>query len=76
LFGAVPKWPKGEVCKTSIRGFDSHPRLQAFLQVLPSVRVFNPETQSVVMSAPFYFAKVIPADLSSANAVLRNSSMR
>src|SRR5713101_9036794 len=33
-FGAVPKWPKGEVCKTSIRGFESHPRLQAFL-VLP-----------------------------------------
>ena len=29
-FGAVPKWPKGEVCKTSIRGFESHPRLQAF----------------------------------------------
>src|SRR6266568_4871341 len=28
-FGAVPKWPKGEVCKTSIRGFESHPRLQA-----------------------------------------------
>jgi hypothetical protein len=28
LFGAVPKWPKGEVCKTSIRGFESHPRLQ------------------------------------------------
>src|SRR5229473_436757 len=27
-FGAVPKWPKGEVCKTSIRGFESHPRLQ------------------------------------------------
>src|ERR1700687_6112375 len=27
--GAVPKWPKGEVCKTSIRGFESHPRLQA-----------------------------------------------
>ena len=26
--GAVPKWPKGEVCKTSIRGFNSHPRLQ------------------------------------------------
>ena len=30
-FGAVPKWPKGEVCKTSIRGFESHPRLQIFL---------------------------------------------
>jgi hypothetical protein len=30
LFGAVPKWPKGEVCKTSIRGFESHPRLQDF----------------------------------------------
>src|SRR5207253_2863801 len=28
-FGAVPKRPKGEVCKTSIRGFESHPRLQA-----------------------------------------------
>jgi hypothetical protein len=27
--GAVPKWPKGEVCKTSIRGFESHPRLQS-----------------------------------------------
>lgn len=27
-FGAVAKWPKAEVCKTSIRGFDSHPRLQ------------------------------------------------
>ena len=27
-FGAVPKRPKGEVCKTSIRGFKSHPRLQ------------------------------------------------
>ena len=26
--GAVPKRPKGEVCKTSIRGFKSHPRLQ------------------------------------------------
>ena len=26
--GAVPKRPKGEVCKTSIRGFESHPRLQ------------------------------------------------
>ena len=25
--GAVPKRPKGEVCKTSIRGFESHPRL-------------------------------------------------
>jgi hypothetical protein len=30
LFGAVPKWPKGEVCKTSIRGFESHPRLHFF----------------------------------------------
>src|SRR2546426_525886 len=29
-FGAVPKRPKGEVCKTSIRGFESHPRLQSF----------------------------------------------
>ncbi len=29
-YGAVPKWPKGEVCKTSIRGFKSHPRLQRF----------------------------------------------
>ena len=29
-FGAVPKWPKGEVCKTSIRGFESHPRLHFF----------------------------------------------
>ena len=29
-FGAVPKWPKGEVCKTSIRGFESHPRLHIF----------------------------------------------
>jgi RHS repeat-associated protein len=28
--GAVPKWPKGEVCKTSIRGFESHPRLHSF----------------------------------------------
>src|SRR5713101_6848041 len=33
-FGAVPKWPKGEVCKTSIRGFESHPRLQASLFLL------------------------------------------
>ena len=33
-FGAVPKWPKGEVCKTSIRGFESHPRLQARLFLL------------------------------------------
>jgi hypothetical protein len=32
-FGAVPKWPKGEVCKTSIRGFESHPRLH-----IPRVR--------------------------------------
>jgi hypothetical protein len=31
LFGAVPKWPKGEVCKTSIRGFESHPRLHYFV---------------------------------------------
>ena len=29
-FGAVPKWPKGEVCKTSIRGFESHPRLHRY----------------------------------------------
>ena len=33
-FGAVPKWPKGEVCKTSIRGFESHPRLHIFPFVL------------------------------------------
>ena len=33
-FGAVPKWPKGEVCKTSIRGFESHPRLHFFAFVL------------------------------------------
>src|SRR5690348_8903038 len=32
--GAVPKRPKGEVCKTSIRGFESHPRLQ-FVPVRP-----------------------------------------
>lgn len=31
--GAVPKRPKGEVCKTSIRGFKSHPRLQRFVIV-------------------------------------------
>ena len=24
----MPKWSKGEVCKTSIRGFESRPRLQ------------------------------------------------
>jgi hypothetical protein len=36
MFGAVPKWPKGEVCKTSIRGFESHPRLQDFKQLSPS----------------------------------------
>ena len=29
FLGAVPKRPKGEVCKTSIRGFKSHPRLQS-----------------------------------------------
>jgi hypothetical protein len=26
-FGAVPKWPKGMVCKTIIRRFESDPRL-------------------------------------------------
>ena len=26
--GAVPKWPKGMVCKTIIRRFESDPRLQ------------------------------------------------
>ena len=26
--GAVPKWPKGMVCKTIMRGFESLPRLQ------------------------------------------------
>ena len=25
--GAVAKWPKAKVCKTFIRGFDSHPHL-------------------------------------------------
>jgi integrase len=28
--GVVPKWPKGMVCKTIIRGFESLPRLQKF----------------------------------------------
>src|ERR1700722_8539775 len=35
--GAVPKWPKVEVCKTSFRGFESHPRLQDFRFVLCSL---------------------------------------
>jgi hypothetical protein len=29
---------KGEVCKTFIRGFDSHPRLQSFLFILSCLR--------------------------------------
>lgn len=27
FYGAVPKWPKGAVCKTAIRRFKSGPRL-------------------------------------------------
>jgi hypothetical protein len=29
-FGGVAKWPKATVCKTVIRGFDSHRRLLHF----------------------------------------------
>ena len=40
--GAVPKRPKGEVCKTSIRGFESHPRLQlsSFKSIDYNFRIF------------------------------------
>lgn len=27
IYGAVPKWSKGTVCKTVIRGFESRPHL-------------------------------------------------
>src|ERR1035437_8363848 len=39
-FGAVPKRPKGAVCKTSIRGFKSHPRLH-HSQLVSSISTAN-----------------------------------
>src|SRR5580704_9224653 len=39
--GAVPKRPKGEVCKTSIRGFESHPRLHNS-RPLTRTSIFSP----------------------------------
>ena len=51
-FGAVPKWPKGEVCKTSIRGFKSHPRLQPFHAL-----TFARHPQSPIINGQTKFAK-------------------
>ncbi len=49
--GAVPKWPKGEVCKTSIRGFESHPRLQLIQRgcVFPIKFVSMSEPRDVII---------------------------
>jgi hypothetical protein len=51
-FGAVPKWPKGEVCKTSIRGFESHPRLQIYPFLCNQLTaLFFPRNSRVTLSS-------------------------
>lgn len=46
--GAVPKWPKGMVCKTIIRRFESDPRLQ-----FSRFEVFSPaDTEMELSSSP------------------------
>ncbi len=52
--GAVPKRPKGEVCKTSIRGFKSHPRLHPFSFSLHQLlsRLFAPLAVKSIPTRP------------------------
>src|SRR3972149_3073075 len=74
--GAVPKWPKGEVCKTSIRGFESHPRLQ--FRRRRNCPVVDPEPaegseRSEIEGPPLEFHPFLPPSAACLGAVRRSN---
>ena len=62
FFGGVAKWPKALVCKTNIRGFESHRRLFNIVLNLPRKIVLMDEIKPVTRTGKDPLRKIVLID--------------